>query len=125
MLFCCISCVSSLHNDIIETGRSQVELRSYQTYVFENEDLNFVLKNIISTMQDLDFIIDRVDNDLLIISGTSFDNGSRLTVTARKNGKNVVIRANAQTNNGSIIDPKPYQNFFDALSQSIFLSKHI
>lgn len=123
-VFVLCGCVQSLQEDI--TGKSsQVETRSYQTYTFENENENLILTSIISTMQDLDFIIDKVDSDLKIVSGTSFKNGSKLTVTVRKKGNNIIVRANAQNGLKVIDNPIPYQNFFNSLSQSVFLEKNM
>lgn len=125
LLFWCTGCMSTIHSNMVGSNSSQLALRSYQTRTFENEDISFVIKNIILTMQDLDFIIDKVDNDLSIISGTSFKNGSKLTATARQSDNNVIVRINAQANSESINNPIVYQNFFNALSQSIFLSKNM
>ena len=85
-----------------------------------------VLRSIISTMQDLGFIIDKADEKLGTISGTSFTQSSKLTVSVRQTGQNrTLVRANAQAGLKEITDPIPYQNFFNALSQSLFLDAHM
>ena len=84
-----------------------------------------VLRAVVSTMQDLGFIIERADEKLGTISGTSFTHASKLTVSVRAiNKKQIVVRANAQVGLNALDDPIPYQNFFNALGQSLFLEAH-
>lgn len=52
---------SSVQKDVLETDQSQVQLRSYQSRSFDTTDRERVLRAIISTMQDLWFIIDKAD----------------------------------------------------------------
>lgn len=118
-------CVST-HNSVLGTQYSQVQTRNYQSRAFDTSDREMVLRSIISTMQDLGFIIDRADETLGTISGTSFANSSKLTVSVREMGKTqTLVRANAQAGLREISDPVPYQNFFNALSQSLFLDAHM
>jgi hypothetical protein len=108
------------------TQHSQVQTRNYQSRSFETDDRGMVLRSVVSTMQDLGFIIGRADERLGTITGTSFSNGSKLTVSVRAMGQGrVVVRANAQAGLNEISDPVPYQNFFSALSQSLFLEAHL
>jgi hypothetical protein len=81
VISCLTGCVST-HNDVLGTRHSQVQMRNYQSRAFETEDKAMVLRAVISTMQDLDFIIERADEKLGTISGTSFSNASKLTVTS-------------------------------------------
>jgi len=119
------ACVST-HESVLGTQNSQVQTRSYQSRVFETQDREMVLRSIISTMQDLGFIIDKADEKLGTISGTSFTQSSKLTVSVRQTGQNrTLVRANAQAGLKEITDPIPYQNFFNALSQSLFLDAHM
>ena len=120
VISCLTGCVSA-HNDVLGTKHSQVQMRNYQSRAFETEDKAMVLRAVISTMQDLDFIIERADEKLGTISGTSFSNASKLTVSVRVVDGMTVVRANAQAGLRAISDPIPYQNFFNALSQSLFL----
>ena len=112
---------SSVQKDILETDQSQVQLRSYQSRSFDTTDRERVLRAIISTMQDLGFIIDKADEKLGTVSGTSFAYASKLTVSVRSIGSQILVRANAQAELEQITDPEPYQNFFKALGQSLFL----
>jgi len=111
---------------VLGTTQSQVQLRSFQSRAFDTSDREMVLRGVISTMQDLGFIIDRADQTLGTVSGTSYSPLSKLTVTVRedKTKKQIIVRANAQVGVKAIEDPKPYQNFFNALSQSLFLDAH-
>jgi len=118
-------CVST-HDDILGTKSSQVQTRNYQSRSFDTKDREAVLRGVVSTMQDLGFIIDRADEKLGTISGTSFANRSKLTVSVRQSGQNkIIVRANAAAGLNEITDPKPYQNFFESLSQSLFLDANL
>jgi len=118
------ACVST-HERVLGTQNSQVQTRNYQSRAFDTNDREMVLRSIISTLQDLGFIINKADEKLGIISGTSFANGSKLTVSVRQMGQTrIVVRANAQAGLKEISDPLPYQNFFNALAQSLFLDAH-
>ena len=118
-------CVST-HQDVLGTEYSQVQTRNYQSRAFDTTDRKMVLRSVVSTMQDLGFIIDRADETLGTISGTSFTYKSKLTVSVRPMGKTqMLVRANAQAGLKEISDPVAYQNFFDSLSQSLFLDAHM
>ena len=117
-------CVTT-HDARILQGGNQVELRNMQTRSFDTDNKNIVVRNIISTLQDLSFVIDKADADLGTVSATKLISGYkiRMTVTARAiSSDSVVVRANGQYNLKPIEDPKMYQDFFSALSKSLFLS---
>jgi hypothetical protein len=119
------ACVST-HESVMGAQHSQLQTRNYQSRTFDTNDREMVRRSVVSTMQDLGFIIEKADEKLGTISGTSFANRSRLTVSVRAAGQaRVMVRANAQANLREISDPIPYQNFFDALSQSLFLDAHL
>jgi len=107
-------------------GAGQVELRSYQTRAFDSSDKKKVMRSIISTLQDLNFVIDKADLDFGTITATKLSGYQvRMTVTVReKEGNRLLVRANAQYNNRTIEDPGPYQDFFTALEKSMFLTAH-
>ena len=113
------------HEGILGTQSSQVQTRNYQSRAFDTNDREMVLRSILSTMQDLGFIIDRADETLGTISGTSFTQNSKLTVSVRQMGKSqILVRASAQAGLNEIDDPVAYQNFFNSLAQSLFLDAH-
>ena len=117
-------CVSTSQS-VLGTQNSQVETRNYQSRAFDTNNKQMVLRSVISTMQDLGFIIDRADETLGTVSGTSFKNDSKMTVSVRPMGKTqMLVRANASANLHEITEPMAYQNFFNALSQSLFLDAH-
>lgn len=119
-----LSGCASTHHDVLGTSQSQVQMRNYQSRAFDTTDRSMVLRSVISTMQDLGFILDRADEKLGTISGTSFTHASKLTVSVRTIDKQVIVRANAQAGLKAIDDPQPYQNFFNALEKSLFLEAH-
>lgn len=125
IVICCLSGCASVHNDVLGTSQSQVQMRSYQARSFDTTDKHLVLRAVISTMQDLGFIINKADEQLGTISGDSFSNASRLTVSVRViNDKQIIVRVNAQAELKAIEDPVPYRNFFNSLGQSLFLEAH-
>ena len=117
---------ATTHDARILGADNQVELRSMQTRSFDTSNKTVVVRNVISTLQDLSFVIDKADTDLGTVSATRLYNGNkvRMTVTARpsSSSKSVIVRANAQYNLKPIENPKIYQDFFSSLSKSLFLS---
>ena len=112
---------------VLDLGdETQLQKRSYQSRIFETADKEKVLRAVISTLQDLGFVIDRADFMLGTISATKQDrNQIRITVSARPKGNDrMLVRANAQLNISPIEDPKEYQNFFSSLEKSLFLTAH-
>jgi PBP1b-binding outer membrane lipoprotein LpoB len=108
-----------------ETSDSQVKLRSMQTRAFDTTDKKKMMQTVISTMQDLDFVIDKADAILGSITGSKFLGNSvvTMTVTVRPRGeKQLLVRANAQIGITSIEDAPTYQDFFTALEKAIFLT---
>ena len=110
---------------VLDIGQSQVQLRSIQTRTFDTVDKKKMLRVIISTLQDLDFVIDRADLDLGSVTASKFTNNTllKITVTVRPRGKTqLLVRANAQFGIKPIVDPEPYQDFFNVLEKALFLT---
>jgi hypothetical protein len=107
-------------------AEEQVKLRSMQSRAFDTTDKKKTLRTVISTMQDLGFVIDKADEVLGTVSGTKLDGYAlRLTVSVRPKGESqLVVRANAQYNITAVEDPAPYQNFFASLAKAMFLTAH-
>ena len=141
---------------------SQVKLRAAQSRVFDTTDRRRTLEAIVDTMQDLDFKVDVLDEELGIVSGKKFvenepaygtdptyllyrpdtllfltrnyhtwgpfqhrSNLVRLTITMRKREETqLVVRASAQFYLQPVENPVPYQMFFRALEQALFLQGH-
>jgi hypothetical protein len=118
-------CASTQDKHVL-AGGSAVELRSYQTRAFDTTDKNKMMRAVIATLQDLDFIIDKADEDLGMVTGTKLKGYRiRMTVITRTKGeKQLAVRASALYNDKPIEDPLPYQDFFTALEKSLFLTAH-
>lgn len=138
---------------------SQLKVRAAQTRVFDTTDRPRMFEAIISTMQDLDFNVEVLDEELGIVSGKKFieieqpygtdpsyllyrpdtlllltrnfntwgpfqhrSNLVRFTATIRTRGESqLVVRASAQFYLQAVEEPGPYQPFFRALEQALFL----
>jgi hypothetical protein len=120
-----VSCAPSTQQ-VLATKESQVKLRAIQTRAFDTTDKNKMLRTVIATLQDLGFVVDKADDTLGTVSGTKLDRYAlRMTVSVRPRGETqLIVRANAQYNIYAVEDPEPYQQFFDALSEAIFLTAH-
>ena len=116
-------CVATTQQHILDSSsESQLEKRSYQTRAFDTSDKEQVMRAVIATLQDLGFVIDGADLLLGSVSATKLDAYHlRITVSVRPRGEKMLVRANAQYNVTPVEDPKPYQDFFDSLSKSLFL----
>ena len=122
---------SASRKQLLQTDSSQVMLRSIQTRAFDTTDREKTLRTIISTLQDLGFIVDKADALLGTVSATKLDKYAlQLTVSIRPRGKTqTLVRANAQYFNPyshavAVEDPEPYQNFFTSLAKAMFLEAH-
>ncbi len=116
-------CQLDSRQQILATSNSQVAQRAISTRAFDTGDKALVFRGVIASLQDLGFVIDRADNVLGTISATRYGNQLvRFTVSVRPMGQGqVVVRASGQLNQHELSDPAPFQRFFEALSQAIFL----
>ena len=112
---------------ILDMGdQTQLQKRAYQSRIFDTNDSDKVLRAVISTLQDLGFVIDRADYTLGVVSATKLNVYQlKMTVSTRPRGnERTLVRANAQFNVRPVEDPKPYQDFFASLEKSLFLTAH-
>lgn len=112
---------------ILDVGdQTQLQKRAYQSRIFDTNDRDKVLRAVISTLQDLGFVIDRADYTLGVVSATKLNVYQlKMTVSTRPRGtERTLVRANAQFNVRPVEDPKPYQDFFVSLEKSLFLTAH-
>jgi hypothetical protein len=138
---------------------SQLKVRAAQTRAFDTTDRRRMFEAIISTLQDLDFTVEVLDEELGIVSGKKFveteqlystdptyllyrpdtlllltrnfhtwgpfrhrSNLVRFTATIRARGDSqLIVRASAQFYLQPVEEPGPYQQFFRALEQALFL----
>jgi len=109
---------------ILDSDQSQVQLRAMQSRAFDIADKDLVLRNIIATLQDLGFVIDRADQTLGTVSGTRLQGYHlKINVTVRAKGSTQMsVRANAEYNRKAVSEPKHYQDFFPSLEKSLFLT---
>lgn len=121
----CAACTPST-KAVMETGQSAVALRSFQQRAFDTTDKEKTLRTVISTLQDLSFVVDKADLELGTISATKLSGYQlRMTVTVRPRGATqLLVRANAQFQNKAVEEPKPYQDFFTSLEKAMFLTAH-
>jgi hypothetical protein len=124
--FMLVGCQTDSKQQVLAVTKSQVELRSFQTRVFDTIDKEKTLRTVIATLQDLSFVVDKADAILGTVSGTKLDGYQlRITVTVRPRGETqMLVRANAQYNITAVEDPEPYQQFFISLEKSMFLTAH-
>jgi len=125
-ILCFYGCASTAQRTL-DSEQSQVQLRSIQTRAFDTVDKEKMLRTIISTLQDLDFVLDRADLVLGSVTGSKFIRSRllKMSVTVRPRGETqLLVRANAQYGLRAIDDPEPYQDFFNVLEKSIFLTAH-
>ena len=116
---------ATTHDRLLDMDTSQVQLRSIQTRAFDTIDKEKTMRAVIATLQDLDFIIDRADLTLGVLSATKASSMLRVTVTVRPRGETqLMVRINAQHGLNPVTEPKPYQNFFAALERAMFLEAH-
>lgn len=118
---------STTINQVLDTGAgSQLQERSYESRTFDTNNRETVLRGVITTLQDLGFVINRTDLALGIVSATKLDqHQTKVTVSVRNKGADqVLVRANAEFDITPVDDPRPYQLFFAALEKTLFLTAH-
>lgn len=119
-----MSACQSSKTELLKTDASAVKLRSIQTRAFDTTEKDATLRAVMATLQDLGFVIDDADEALGTVSATKLDKYAlRMTVSVRPHGKmQLLVRVSAQYNLRAVEEPGPYQQFFDALEQAMFLA---
>ena len=114
----------------LEMEDSAVEVRSYQSRTFEGVAVTTVMHAMVSTLQDLGFVIKMGDARLGLVSASRIEKGAigvpsgelLITATVRETSpENVQVRVNARLGMNPLEDPEPYRDFFAAVSQAVFL----
>ena len=121
------ACQTDARQQLLATSDSQVALRSMQTRAFDTTDRVKTLTTIIATLQDLEFLIDKADASLGVVTATKIKKSKtlRMTVTIYPRGNTqTMVRASAEFKLDAVDDPVFYQQFFAALERSMFLTAH-
>lgn len=125
-------CTSSKEH-LLKMDESQVKLRSMQTRAFDSTDKDKMLRTVIYALQDLGYIVNEANEVIGTVSAHTTDIKYKLfekkvyplliTVTVRPKGETqLLVRANAQYNEKAVNNPLVYQNFFNVLEKSVFLT---
>lgn len=117
-------CATSTAAALDSGSESQLQKRSYQTRYFESGDKEGVLRGVISTLQDLGFVIEQSNLLTGSVSGTRYHQGQvyKATGSVRDAGPGrQSVRMNFQYGVKPVSEPVHYQNFFAALGKSLFL----
>ena len=115
----------TLNQQATGSGSTQLQARQIQTKNVEGITKTQALRASIATLQDLEFVIDKADFVLGLVTGTKLTYGIiKISVIVAKTKHGVRIRANARQGRNVLSDPLVYQNFFTALDKSIFLVKN-
>lgn len=128
IVLCVGGCVTPANQGVLDAGgSSQLRLRQMQTRSFDTHDKKKTMEAVIASLQDLGFVIDKASFELGSVSATKLSRYSlRMTVSVQHREENrIVVRANAQFDASPVESPEMYQQFFDALSKSMFLQAHL
>jgi len=128
LLQSCVSGPKKPPENLLALTEAQLKIRSYQTKVFEVDDQMKAVRGVVQALQDLGFIVERVNGPMGMVTAGKFAGSGRsgfveLTVIVRAKGEvRTEIRVNALFNTAPIEDPKIYQNFFRVVQRSLFVS---
>ena len=119
-----VAACASAPPDVTGSG-SQLQTRQIQTREYDTLDRSMTLRSVISTLQDLGFVIDTADLGLGTVTATREDKYTmRMTVTVReKDAQRILVRANARIGEDTVTDPLTHQDFFIALDKAMFLTR--
>jgi P2-related tail formation protein len=119
-------CTTTKPDVVGSTGASetQLQVREIQTREYATLNKKMTMRSVISTLQDLGFVIDTADAELGTVTATRLNKYTmRMTVTIREKGaEQIAVRANARIGEDNVTDPKTYQDFFAALDKAMFLT---
>ncbi len=118
------SCSVPLEQVAFEEQASQLQVRNLQSRTYEAADRIQVLRAVIATLQDLDFVLDLADSRLGLITATRL-HGYTLKVTImvqEREGAQQLVRVSCQLGPNAVTDPQAYQEFFASLEKNLFLS---
>ena len=110
----------------------QLETRQIQTREYDTLDKAMTLRSVVATLQDLGFTIDNADLAIGTVTAKRMYQHNRyesyvmrMTVTVReRDGERISVRANARMGDKAVDKAETYQDFFNALDKSMFLTLH-
>lgn len=117
------ACQMDSRQQVLAMTNTQAAQRAISTRMFDTGDRPKVFQGVLAALQDLGFVVDRADSVLGTVSATRFGEGLvRLTITVRPGAADkTIVRASGQLNQHELSDPAPFQRFYEALSQALFL----
>ena len=120
------SCQGPVLREIIfEDKVTQLQIRSIQSRAFDMSNRIKAMRAVITTLQDLDFVIDQADSRLGIITATKLQRYHlhiTVKVDDRSNGR-ILVRAQLNAGNNPVVEAV-YQEFFESLGKNFFLTAH-
>jgi hypothetical protein len=118
------SCATPLEQVVFEAEASQLQVRSIQSRTFELTDRIKAMRAVIATLQDLDFVLDKADSRLGLITATKLNiYNLHITIMVHERGNDrLLVRANCQVGIYPVQDPVAYQEFFASLEKNLFLT---
>jgi hypothetical protein len=132
------ACVVPMPEDaIFEDDAAQLQIRSVQSRQYEVTDRIRVMRAIIATLLDLDFVIDEADSELGVITATRMSGYllSATVVVTEKDDAHLQVRARMQTgwtplagtavhelHASNTVSDETYLEFFNSLRKNLFLA---
>ena len=132
------SCVVPPREDaIFEDDATQLQIRSIQSREYEVTDRIRVMRAVIATLLDLDFVIDEADSDLGVITATRMSGYllSATVVVTEKDDAHLQVRARLQTgwtplagtavyelHASNTVPDETYREFFNSLGKNLFVT---
>ena len=132
------ACVVPMPEDaIFEDDATQLQIRSIQSREYEVTDRIRVMRAVIATLLDLDFVIDEADSELGVITATRMSGYllSATVVVTEKDDAHLQVRARMQTgwtplagtavhelHASNTVPDETYQEFFNSLRKNLFLA---
>ncbi|KZK79683.1 hypothetical protein PsAD13_05029 [Pseudovibrio sp. Ad13] len=117
-------CQTSSKDNVFDIAvEEQSGLRQVQSRTFKTKDKENTIQSVMTTMQDMGFVIGNADKELGTVSGMKLDGYQlRMTVSVvpRMDGE-MLVRANASYNNEPVDSEAAYTDYFKVLEQELKL----
>lgn len=106
--------------------------RAAQSRLFDTTDERFLLQSAVGVLQDLGYTLEEARPEIgMVVGRRAVPSPVRVQIVLRRLPARpaIVVRVSAQAVGaqafgGPLSDPALYQQFFDRLSQSVFLTAH-